>query len=625
MTTIDYAKIGLKAGLEVHQQLNTKKLFIRTPSKLDETTNFQINRKLRPTASELGEYDLTALDAHKRNETFIYQGNTNNISLIEIDEEPPQPINKKALKAVIEIALLCESKIVSEGTIMRKTVIDGSNTSAFQRTMLLSIGGKLEINTNNTKKIIGIETIAIEEDACRPIKKEENNIYYNLDRLGFPLIELATAPDIRTPQEAQDTAKKIGEIFRLTGKTKRGKGTIRQDVNVSIAKGDRCEIKGCQELEQIKIIVEKEVERQLDLIELKNELNNKIKNTKEIFNKITDISKIFENSECKFAKNKKIFAIKLNKMNSLLGKKIGSKRFGSELSAYAKSTGVTGIIHKDELPNYGISEKEKQEIEKTLGCEEEDNFIFIIADEEKSKKAFQTIQDRILIAFEKIPKETRGAEEDGSSTYQRPISSAARMYPETDLPKEFFNSKVIESIRENLPKSVEEREKLYEELGLSKNHIDEMKLNNKARFFEELIKKGTNPITTATTLLQTLTELKRNNIQIEKITKQQIEEILLLEKKEKISKNRIKDYLIQITKGKTIKEINENQESLINEEEIQKIIIKIIKNNETLIKDKKMNAIGPLMGDLMKEENLKKIDGRILSEILKKEILKFLN
>jgi glutamyl-tRNA(Gln) amidotransferase subunit E len=272
MQNTDYAKLGLKAGLEVHQQLDTKKLFIRTPSELSDATDFTIERKLRPVASELGEYDKTAIDAFKRNETFFYSGNKELISLVELDEEPPQPMDEEALKTVLEVTLLCNSTPLSTIIPMRKTVIDGSNTSAFQRTSLVAMGGSFGIKTNEGEKKIGVQTIVLEEDAARPIKKENGKIYYNLDRLGIPLIELATDPDIKTPQEAVLAASKIGEIMRLTCRTKRGKGTIRQDVNVSIAEGARCEIKGCQELDLIGTVVEKEAERQLDLISLKKKL-----------------------------------------------------------------------------------------------------------------------------------------------------------------------------------------------------------------------------------------------------------------------------------------------------------------------------------------------------------------
>lgn len=621
MEEINYKELGLKAGLEVHQQLNTKKLFIGTQSKLTDETNIKITRKLRPVASELGEFDATAIDASKRNETFIYQINTNNISLIELDDEPPKQTDEEALKTIIEIALLTKSNIVDESIIMRKMVIDGSNTSAFQRTMLVSLGGQIEIENKQIK----IETIVLEEDAARTITKEKGVINYNLDRLGIPLIELATAPDITSPKQAVLTAKKIGEIMRLTANTKRGKGTIRQDVNVSIKEGARCEIKGCQDLELIETIVEKEVERQIDLIKLKKELNEKIKVISEIFNetKIVDLSKELKNTKCKFIKNE-VFGFKLNNFKGFLAKKIGERRFGSELSDYAKSTGVSGLIHRDELPNYGIEQTEINNISKTLNCKENDNFIIIVDKKEKVINAFDIIKNRINLAFkEGVVKETRTATDNGASTYQRPLSSGARMYPETDLLSKTITKEYIKSIEKNLPMSLKERENFYEKIGLSTNHINEMKLSNYARFFEDLIKKGANPKVSATLLLQTLTELKRDKEPIEKLSKEIIIELLMLEKNNKINKNDLKNIIKEILNKKSIQEIIKEQNTNSNTN-VDEIIQLIVTKNEKLVRNKKFGAIGPLMGDLMKEDKLKNIDGKTLSEILKNKIKKII-
>ena len=625
---MDYKKVGLKVGLEVHQQLDTGKLFIRTPSTLTDEIDFTIERKLRPVASELGEYDKTALDAFKRNETFYYSGKKENISLVEIDEEPPQPMDEDALKTALEIALLCKSNIVNKIIPMRKIVIDGSNTSAFQRTALISIGGEIEIEdeTNENKegkKTISVQTILLEEDAARPMKKENNKIYYNLDRLGIPLIELATGPDIKTPKEAIKAAAKIGEIMRLTARVKRGKGTIRQDINISIEKGARCEIKGCQELEMLGTIIEKEVERQVDLISLKDELNKKYKTpSQNIFSKEKELTKYFKETECKFIKGKKIFGIKIEKAKGILGRKVGAKRFGSELSSYAKATGVSGLIHLDELPNYKISEKEIEEVKKELNCNTEDNFILIVAEEEKAIKAFEAIKERFLVAMEKIPNETRGALEDGSSEYQRPLSSEARMYPETDLLPIILDNKKINEIKKELPLSTKEREKLYTNFGLSTNHVQEMKLSNYARYFESIVKKGTNPKISAILLLQTLTELKREGVEVDKVSLKDIEELLLLEAKGKLNKNNLTDAIIQLSKGKTINEIISTKSTrTINTKEIEKKIIEIVSKNLPLVKAKGLNAIGPLMGDLRKCPELKEIDGKTLSEMLKKEII----
>lgn len=430
--------------------------------------------------------------------------------------------------------------------------------------------------------------------------------------------------------------------MRLTCSTKRGKGTIRQDVNVSIAEGNRCEIKGCQDLEQIKTVVECEAERQVDLLKIKEILNKKFnaKEREEIFQNEMEVTNIFKNTECKFVKGnpakagafagrseataspRTVFGIKLNKMKGILGEKVGAKRFGSELSAYGKATGVSGLLHRDELPNYGITQKEVDEIVKALKCNNEDNFILIVAEKERAEKAFEAIKARTQVAFEKVPMETRGALEDGSSEYQRPIAGEARMYPETDIPFREIDPKYVTVLKKGLPKSVKEREEYYTKLGLSTNHVEEMKLNNFARFFEELIAQGANPKVAAGLLLQTLTELKRNNIQIEKITNEDLRQLLLSESKGKISKNDLSEAVIEISKGKTLEEIILSKENnKVDTKEIQKTIQIVIKKNEGLVKAKGMGAIGPLMGDLMKESSLKGVDGKILSELLKKEIL----
>ena len=616
MNNIDYAKLGLKAGLEVHQQLNTGKLFIRTQSKLSDEINFTVERKLRPVASELGEFDRTAKEAFKRNETFYYQGNSGLISLVETDEEPPQPLDKDAFKTILEVASLCNSNIVNEAVVMRKAIVDGSNTSAFQRTMLVSLGGEFEIAKG---KKIRVQTIVLEEDAARPIKKEAGKIYYNLDRLGIPLIELATEPDIRTPGEAIETAKKIGEMMRLTGKTKRGKGTIRQDVNVSIAEGARVEVKGCQDLIQIGLLVEKEVQRQLDLLDLKIAFRKL--NKEYLFGEIKDISQILANSDCKFVCGKKVFGLKLTRMKGFLGKKVGTRRFGSELSDYVKATGVTGLIHMDELPNYGISNIESSKIAKVLECTEHDNFVFIVANEDKARAAFESVKERIMIAFDAVPEETRGAVEDGSSVYQRPLAGEARMYPETDLLTEDISAELLTKIKKGLPKSVAEREQLYAKLGLSSNHISEMKLNNFARFFASIVKKGANPGVAATLLLQTLKELKRSGIETEDISNESLGELLLLEKNGKINKNNLKKAVVDLARGETVENILSGQ-SKMGVKTIITIIEGIVQNNKELVKQKGLGAIGPLMGDVMKEEKLRGVDGKLISEVLRNEIEK---
>lgn len=262
---MDYKELGFKCGIEIHQQLETHKLFCNCPSELkDDPHDISIKRRLRPVPGEEGEVDIAAKHETEKNLEFTYEGYSDNTCLVELDEEPPHDLNKDALKTVLEICKLLNCNIVDEIQVMRKTVLDGSNTSGFQRTMLVGFNGYLETSYGK----VGIDSVCLEEDSARRVgrilqgKKEKSKVY-RLDRLGIPLVEIATNPDIKNPAQCKETAEKLGMILRSTGKVKRGIGVIRQDVNVSIAKGSRVEIKGFQDLKNIPKIIKGEIKRQL--------------------------------------------------------------------------------------------------------------------------------------------------------------------------------------------------------------------------------------------------------------------------------------------------------------------------------------------------------------------------
>jgi Glu-tRNA(Gln) amidotransferase subunit E-like FAD-binding protein len=261
MENIDNLKLKFKCGLEIHQQLDTSKLFCSCPSVLrSDEPDFTIERKLHAVAGESGEIDRAAEYQASLKKTFVYQGHRENTCLIELDEEPPHEINKESLKIALQIALLLNCKIIPIAQIMRKTVINGSNTSGFQRTVLIAREGVVETPFGK----VGIDTICIEEDSAREIKKEGDKVYWNLDRLGIPLIEIATAPDIKSPEQAKEVALYIGDVLRSC-KVKRGIGTIRQDVNLSILNENRVEMKGVQDMKMFLKTIDNEVLRQKDL------------------------------------------------------------------------------------------------------------------------------------------------------------------------------------------------------------------------------------------------------------------------------------------------------------------------------------------------------------------------
>jgi Glu-tRNA(Gln) amidotransferase subunit E-like FAD-binding protein len=261
MSEIDYVKLRFKSGLEIHQQLDSHKLFCDCPSVLrNDEPDFLVQRKLHAVAGESGEIDIAAEYQASLKKTFVYQGYNDNTCLIELDEEPPHNINDEALKIALQIALLLNCKIISNTQIMRKTVINGSNTSGFQRTVLIAREGYVETAYGK----VGIDSICLEEDSAREVKRENNKVYYNLDRLGIPLVEIATAPDIKSAEQAKEVALHIGDVLRSC-KVKRGIGTIRQDVNISILNEKRIEMKGVQDMKMLIKTIENEVIRQKNL------------------------------------------------------------------------------------------------------------------------------------------------------------------------------------------------------------------------------------------------------------------------------------------------------------------------------------------------------------------------
>jgi Glu-tRNA(Gln) amidotransferase subunit E-like FAD-binding protein len=261
----DYKKVGLKSGIEIHQQLDTNKLFCNCPSILRaDEPDVIVKRRLCAVSGEEGEVDVAAAFEHAREREFVYQGYSDSTCEVEFDESPPRETNQEALKIALQISLLLNAKPLEITQVMRKTVIDGSNTSGFQRTLLLAKDGYVETSQGKIK----IATICLEEDAARIISQNDKEVTYRLDRLGIPLVEIATAPDIKTPEQAKEAALHIGEILRAC-RVKRGIGTIRQDVNLSISNGKRIEIKGVQEPALISKTIEKEIERQMQLVKEK--------------------------------------------------------------------------------------------------------------------------------------------------------------------------------------------------------------------------------------------------------------------------------------------------------------------------------------------------------------------
>ncbi|WP_456419831.1 Glu-tRNA(Gln) amidotransferase subunit GatE [Methanocaldococcus infernus] len=628
---MDYEKLGLKVGLEIHQQLNTeRKLFCHCPTILrDNEPDGEVLRILRPTLSEVGEIDRAALLEARKGKKFLYQYYNDSTCLVELDEEPPHEPSEEALKIALEVALLMNMKPVDLAYVMRKIVIDGSNTSGFQRTIFLARDGYVETEDGKVR----IESLCLEEDAARKVEEREGIVVYNLDRLGIPLVEISTAPDIKSPKMAKDVAKRIGEILRATGKVKRGIGTIRQDINISIKDGARVEIKGVSELNLIDKVVEYEVLRQVNLLKIRDELKSR---GAYVIEEIYDVTDLFKECKSRIIKRAierggKVKAIILKKFSGLVGKEIQpGRRLGTEFSDRAKViAGVGGIFHTDELPNYGITDEDVKKLRERLKAEEEDTIIIVADEEEKAIKALEAVIERAKEAIEGVPEETRRALDDGTTSYLRPLPGAARMYPETDIPPIYITEELINEIKSNLPELPEEKvERFIKEYKLSEELAKKMVLSYYVDLFEELCKefKNIKPTLIAKTLEETLKEIRREGYNIENIKESHLRELFKALSEGKLAKEGIPEVLKGFCEMPE-KEIDEILEIKglkgLSREEVEKIIEEIIKENIEVVKEKKEKALGMLMGRAMAKLR-GKADGKMVNEILRSKIKEFI-
>ena len=610
---LDWEKLGLRVGLEIHQQLKTKtKLFCRCPIEAGEESKEDVfERRLRPARSELGEVDVAAYFEWKKGRTYVYHSPRNNTCLVEADEEPPHEISREAVLITLGIAKALGSTPVDEVHVMRKIVIDGSNTTGFQRTALVALGGSIMVGG----KRIGIQTICVEEDAARKAGEEGLKTHYCLDRLGIPLIEISTAPDITSPQEAAEVALRIGQMLRLTGRVRRGIGTIRQDLNISIRGGTKIEVKGVQDLSLLPKVVAYEALRQKRLLEIKEELERRgVREEDVVFNPV-DVSGVLRNTKSKIVranlskKRGKALAIKLPGMKGIIGMEVQpGRRFGTELADYARFWGdVRGLFHSDELPGYGISSEEVSAIYKALGADpEKDAFVLIVDEEEKALRALEAVVERVRQAFRGVPKETRAARPDGTTSFMRPQPGAARMYPETDIPPFKITREVLEEAEKYRPPSPEEKLREYtEELGLSRDLAEQMLRDESIGLFEELVKEfrgRVEPRIIASTLLVTLKGLRRKGVKTENITENHIREALRMLAEQKVSKEALEELLTLAAENpeEPLEELAKKKGLIaLPEEEVVKIIERIIEENEKVVEEKGERAMGLIMGRAM--------------------------
>ncbi|MDP6870516.1 MAG: Glu-tRNA(Gln) amidotransferase subunit GatE [Candidatus Poseidoniaceae archaeon] len=647
---LDPEALGFMCGIEVHQQLATGKLHSRQLGELHDITMEtlpddwpRVHRRLRSASGEGGTVDVAARFEAKRNRSFVYCQSPNS-GLIELDEQPPLPHDQNALDISLTVSAMIGAKPVPLLQTMRKTVVDGSNTSGFQRTTLIATDGILDTEGGP----VGIDVLCLEEDSARKLESQLTPrgevVTWNLDRLGIPLIEIATAPDVKSPEHAKQTSIALGRTLRDTRRVRRGLGSIRQDLNVSIMCGDRVEIKGCQDLDWIPRIIRCEMARQLHFYRLANQLrtmhnfpllnSDRREKSEDITDliagllplKLTDVSEIF--SDCSsnmiqngFEKDAIMLALPLPGFEGLIGNKAFDQnnsqlpRLGRELAGAAKLAGVAGIFHSDELPAYGIDQNFVDLTREML--DGVDAFVLCLAPKWQAELALESVLNRARMAFNRIPKEVRnvvvkkGSPEDGTTSPMRPLPGGARMYPETDIPPLVINESHWEQIVSNIPLTQRERAERLSKYEISHDQANQLLARELDDYFVNHA-NGLPQKAWATMLLENSGDIGLMAL------------VLTAKEEGYVSKEGMVE-LIGSFEGEfpTLDEIAKKSEAMglkpADASELMAIVESVVAERIDFVKERGMGAIGPLMGTVMGACG-GAADGKQVSALLKEVI-----
>ena len=620
---------ALKVGLEIHRQLDTgHKLFCGCPTDFAESKpeeNFL--RRLRPTQSELGQVDQAALFEFHRGRSVRYEADNQTSCLVEMDEEPPRELNREAVDVCLTASLLMDANPVDEIHVMRKLVIDGSNTTGFQRTAVVAMGGQLKVDD----KAIPITQISLEEDAARKGSQSQGTVGYMIDRLGVPLIEVTTSPVMQSPAEVERVAYAIGSVLRATRKVKRGLGSIRQDLNISIPGGALIEIKGVQELDVIGKAVELEVARQQVLLSIRDELKNRGLHSNQIEREYIALSDLFTNTKARviqesLGKGGVVIGVRLPKFNGLLGRELSpGLRLGTEMSSRASFWGgVGGIFHSDELPAYGITEEEVAAVAGKLKLSSDDAFVIVADLNAKAKDALDAVIDRAIEALNGVPEETRSAMPDGTTRYMRPRPGAARMYPETDVPPTPVDDDYLATLNAHLPETAEKFiSRLMETYSLNSKLARQLMDSDYLSLFERIVASGKiQPTFVATFLTETCKGLEREGVQVRSVPDKKMEAIFRLVQDGSIAKEALSDLLKwQVSHADEEPEMGVRTLGLtmLTEKELSPIIDRAIQRNRKLVDEKGQAAFPSIMGAVMAEVR-GRADPKLVTTVVKKRL-----
>lgn len=634
MDSIDYSNIkfyeslGFKVGVEIHQQLFTKKkMFCNCPTgKYSKTYDAEILRHMRPTLSELGEYDGCALMEFKTKKEVIYLLNKESICTYEMDDTPPFLVNPEGLDIVIEIALLLNCSIVDEMHISRKQYLDGSIPTGFQRTAVVGINGWIPYKDRK----IRISHICYEEDACREVSDIGHRITFRTDRLGIPLIEVITHPDMKTPQEAGDVVMEIGRLMRSTGKVRRGIGSVRQDVNVSITGGNRVEIKGVPQIGWIPTLVHNEALRQKSLLEIKQILaqRNITEGNLNVFK--SDLTNIFASTKSEILKNNLakgavIGGIKIGGLGGILNYPTQpSKVFVDEIAGRVRVIACLDIMpnlfNTDNYPSYEDSDNDLALIKKALNIGKDDVGVIIWGSKQDVEAALEEVRLRIIDAIKGVPNETRQPFRSGLTDFERILPGPNRMYPDTDSPPTTITKETVEKIKQCLPKAPWEKEDDYIKLGIPCQVARELAIFGKTSLLYKILANNKlNPTLVGVVLTQQLKALRRKGINVNRISDEATLELFELYAKGAFHKEAIPLIIEKLAEdgSLSVKDIIAKFNlSVIAEGKLQDVVERTIKDNQFKILKSNQKNLLDKMTKFYVGKVMEKFKGRINGQVL---------
>ncbi len=565
MTEADYAEVGFRSGLEIHQQLLTaKKLFCRCPAgRYSDKYDAEILRHMRPTLSELGEYDGTALMEFKTKKEIIYRINRETVCTYEMDDTPPFMMDEEALDEALGVAMLYSLNLVDELHIARKQYLDGSIPTGFQRTTIVGVNGWVPYKDRR----VSIVQLGLEEDACREVSDVGHRRVYRTDRLGMPLIETVTGPDMRTPQEVADVAQILRRLVRSTGNVRTGMGAAREDVNVSVRGGTRVEIKGVPRIPRIPLLTYHEAMRQWNLLRLREELRRRGITPETFRSESEDVTRILQKTSYHPIREAidagaVASAVVLRGFRELLNWQTQTNtRFSREVSdrvrVVACLTTLPNIIHSDSLSET-LSSPRWEALRKAVRATPDDAAVVVWGPAEDVKTGVQEIAIRAREATLGIPSETRQAFKDGTNGFERILPGPDRMYPDTDLPPKKVTEERLARIRAGLPVPVWTREAWYRELGLPADVVEPLSVSRLAGLFETLVKDWKiDPVAAAVALVQFPKRLKKKGSDPGALTEEVLRRIFALFRERRISREGLLALMERAARGLQLPEIAE--------------------------------------------------------------------